>query len=193
MSKKRIYIFDADGVVIHPWGFARELEDRYQITREKTLSFFTGPFQQCLIGKGELRSSLKRSLKEWGWTGSIDELIDIWMRADDLPNEAVLEKIKRLRRSGHVCCLASNQECNRANYIREVMGFSDYFDWLFFSCDLGFMKPDIGFYSAIESVLEAKSEDILFIDDTESHVDAALSAGWKAIVYSDVRDFPRTA
>jgi FMN phosphatase YigB (HAD superfamily) len=35
-------IFDADGVVIFPWRFARYLEQEFNITREMTRGFFRG-------------------------------------------------------------------------------------------------------------------------------------------------------
>ena len=49
-----IYVFDADGVVIRPWGFATALREEHNITPEQTRSFFVGPFQDCLTAQADL-------------------------------------------------------------------------------------------------------------------------------------------
>jgi hypothetical protein len=44
-------LFDADGVVIFPWRFARHLAREHGITPEMTRGFFQGVFEDCLVGK----------------------------------------------------------------------------------------------------------------------------------------------
>ena len=96
-----------------------------------------------------------------------------------------------LREAGFVCCLASNQEPHRAKYMSEVMGFSAYFDHLFFSGVLGMKKPDVRFYEAIEAALGLSGEQIAFWDDSPRHVDAAKERGWHAELYTNYEDFER--
>lgn len=52
------YVFDADGVVINPWGFANALSAEYGISLDDTRAFFAGPFQQCLTGDAMLLESI---------------------------------------------------------------------------------------------------------------------------------------
>ena len=193
MSDQRVFVFDADGVVIEPWGFANRLSDDFGITRDRTIDFFKGPFQQCLIGDAELRPHLVEFLDKWGWKGTVDELIELWMEADDLPCKSALAKVAELRELGHLCCVASNQERTRAEYIAQKMGFEELFDYLFFSCDLGVMKPQEAFYSSIEAAINVSSSRIVFLDDTIGHVEGAKKAGWNAIHYTSIEDLARVA
>ena len=183
-----IYIFDADGVVIHPLGFAQALIDRYGIQRETTRPFFQGAFQACLTGEADLKTTLEPFVTEWHWPQGVDDLIEFWMKEDNLPNHEVLSVVDQLRAGGHVCCLASNQEKTRARYISEVMGFGSRFDHLFFSCDLKVLKPQQAYYQSIQSTLKVEPGEIIFFDDSESHIEAAQKAGWNAVLFSSMVD-----
>jgi len=184
-ENKTVYIFDADGVVIEPWGFANVLESEYSITRQTTIPFFSTAFQKCLIGTSELQKTLEPYLSQWGWERSSSELIRIWHEAENLPRKSALDFVEKLRAAGHICCLASNQEKLRASYIREEMGFAELFDRLYFSCDLGAVKPDSQFFNAVTNDLGCLPEDVVFWDDSPNIVEGALAVGWKAHVYID--------
>jgi putative hydrolase of the HAD superfamily len=176
-------IFDADGVLIEPWGFATLLERDHGIAAESTRRFFYGPFQECLLGQSELVEILPPYLKDWRWSGTMSEFIDLWMSADDRPDLQMLALVERLRAAGAVCCLASNQERTRARYMASRMGFAERFDRLYFSHALGFVKPHEDFYRAIERDLRVAAGEIFFWDDSPGHVEAAARRGWNAFLY----------
>lgn len=188
MAEQPVFVFDADGVVIEPWGFAKHLEKQFKIVPEQTQAFFAGPFLQCLTGHAELRPSLLPFLHGWGWQRSMDEFIDTWMSADDLPDEDVLAQVATLKEAGYTCCLASNQEVTRADYVTHQMGFGGLFDHLFFSCHLGAMKPDPLFYEKIEQTLGVSGDQVVFVDDSQGHVESARAAGWQAIHFQSISD-----
>lgn len=189
----RAVIFDADGVIVFPWRFAAHLTREYQITQEATRAFFQGKFTDCLIGKTNLSHVLPPYLEEWGWTGSVEEFMQLWFTVEDAIDLRMLEKAKMLRDAGFVCCLASNQEEHRAEYMKMSMGFGSHFDFLFFSCEIGFKKPDERFYQAVETALRFTGDRIAFWDDTPSHIEAAQKRGWAAEIYTDYACFSRQA
>lgn len=181
----RAVLFDADGVVVHPWRFANLLAREHSITREMTAPFFQGDFLRCLRGELPLRSALARHLPGWGWRGDPDSFIETWMGADDAPDRDVLSEVEALRQRGVLCALASNQEQIRAEYMRASMRFGEIFDRLFFSCELGVAKPEAGFFEKVRRGLGILPAAILFIDDAQANVDAARAAGWQAQLYQD--------
>lgn len=189
----RILIFDADGVLIEPGGFAHLLRDSHGISSEETREFFTGPFQECLLGTRELIDALPPYLERWGWAGSVREFIDLWMCADDRPSEPALATLSEIRTNNDVLCLASNQERNRANYIDTQMGFGRLFDRLYFSCHLGAAKPMPEFYHSIQKDLDTSATEIHFWDDSAEHVDAAKEIGWNAYLYTGPDSIVRAA
>ena len=189
MSIKHV-LFDADGVVIWPqMEFSRHLATVHNITPQMTREFFNGRFNDCLAGKADLREVLPPFLKQWGWKISLDAFIETWMVIDSCVDERLLTMIQDLRRSGFRCGLATSQEQNRAAYMRNQMGFRRFFDDLFFSCELGCVKPERAYYRAIQEKLQVDGAEILFWDDNKQNVTAAQKAGWNAEVYLSFRDF----
>lgn len=185
--------FDADGVVVNPQLlYAKRLGEEYNITREMTHSFFGGIFNDCLVGKANLKDVLPPFLRRWGWQATMETFIHDWMITDHVIDERVIEVIQRLRGQGITCCLTTNQERNRAAYMRTAMSFLDIFDHLFISCEIGAQKPQLAYYQHIENTLGLKKEEILFFDDGLKNVKAAYELGWHAEIYTTFEIFERS-
>jgi putative hydrolase of the HAD superfamily len=182
-------ILDADGVVIFPWRFARYLEREHGITPEMTRPFFRGIFDDCLVGKADLKDVLPPFLQAWGWSGSLDEFVSSWLETEDAVDDRVIKAVCTLRSSGLICCLATSQERHRAQYMKTTMGFTTVFDRLFLSCELGCQKPDPAYYELIERDLGLEGKRILFWDDSARNVESARKQGWNAEVYVDFVSF----
>ena len=178
------YIFDADGVLIPPWGFANYLKLHYPEIAAQTGEFFYGPFAQCLVGAADLKVELRPFLARWAWPHTDDEFIDLWFTAERTFDQELVQMIQTLRAQGTPCYLATNQEHRRAAYMRTTMGFDDLFDGIFASADLGVVKPDPAFYLAITQRLGVDPESIMFWDDAPAHVAAAHAFGWQAELYT---------
>jgi putative hydrolase of the HAD superfamily len=187
-DRPRFLVFDLDGVLVRPWGFANALQAEHGISRATTEEFFRGPFRGCLNGKATLEEVLPPYLERWGWRGSTSDFIRFWMTSDDTPDIALLAFVERRRRSGDIVCLASNQERTRARYVASDMGFAARFDRLFFSCDLGVTKPvDAEFFDAVQRELGAAAEQVYFWDDQPACAAAARAIGWRAFVYAGLQ------
>jgi len=185
-SKKiRVIVFDLDGVVVYPsWGFANYLEREHAITRSQTRDFFVGPFLQCLKGQADVKALLPPYLSIWGWTGTVNDFMEQWLETEDCADARLLKLTEELRKGGWICALGTNQEKHRTDYIRHSMGFEQLFDNLFFSCELGTMKPERAFFDRAREALDCPADSILFIDNEVHYVEAAKSAGWNAQIYT---------
>src|SRR5262245_13195253 len=120
-------IFDADGVVIQGKQFSTELEKEYGISKEKTANFFETDFPKCLIGKGDLKIELAKHIEDWGWQGSVEELLNYWFKAEHKLNEPLVDYIEQLKQRSVKVYLATNNEKYRVEYMLKEMGFSDIF------------------------------------------------------------------
>jgi putative hydrolase of the HAD superfamily len=185
-SNVRAVLFDLDGVVVHPWGFRDELAREHGITPDMTAGFFKGPFLECLEGRVDLLDALAPFLTGWGWGGDASSFVDRWLAADDTPNDDVIAVVRAVRQGGLPCFAAAKQERVRARYLEREMGFATLFDGLFFSCDLGVMKPRPEFYTTVASRLALSPAELLFFDDTPENVAAARAAGWRAELFTSV-------
>jgi putative hydrolase of the HAD superfamily len=164
----------------------------YGISPEMTKPFFEGVFNDCLTGKADLKDVLPAFLKDWAWKASVDEFIQTWLRKDHVVDARLVEVIQRLRRLGWICCLATSQERNRAEYMKREMGFRALFDHLFFSCEIGWQKPERAYYEHIQNTLALEKKSILFWDDARRNVEAAREFGWNAEIYTEFGEFEKT-
>ncbi len=192
MAPIHAILFDADGVLIFPYRFAQHLEREHGITRETTRPFFRGVFDECLLGRADLKVVLPPFLAQWRWAGSVDSFVDTWLRVEDAADERLIAAIGRLRQRGLVCGLATSQERYRAAYMRAHMGFAEIFDRLFFSCEIGCQKPERAYYEHIQQALQLDGECILFWDDLADNVAAARKCGWQAEQYLGFERFAET-
>ena len=138
--------------------FSKLLRREYGISPDMTRGFFHGGFNDCLEGKAELGIILPPFLKEWGWKGSVNDFIHLWLITDHVIDTRVIDKVRSLRQKGIICCLATSQELHRAEYMKFEMGFRETFDHLFFSCEIGWQKPDQAFFEHIENFLQIKQK-----------------------------------
>lgn len=179
-------LFDADGVLQYPavnykLEFTKLLGPRVQEAEQ----FFADIFaieRTSLTGESDFRKDIVALLNRWGLTQHSDDVLNISTQIK--PSATILSTIGALRDQGFICCLASNQQSHRARYMSETLGYSKYFDKQFYSCDLGFIKPDEGFFQSILASIGKPANTVLFIDDQESNVLAARSAGLNGAVFS---------
>jgi putative hydrolase of the HAD superfamily len=144
------------------------------------------------VGKASLEDVLPTFLKDWDWKDSVDEFIHTWLLKDHVVDTRLMNVIQRLRQSGMICCLATSQEHNRAEYMKTRMGFQAAFDYLFFSCEIGWQKPQHAYYQYIERMLGLPKESILFWDDSRTNVESACEFGWNAEIYTGFDNFEKT-
>ena len=181
----KVVIFDADGVLIHQGRFSKSLDEEYGITIETTASFFKGPFQDCLVGKKDLREAIAPYLDSWGWDKGVDVLLDYWFTIEHAINEDLISYIQELRSKGILCFLATNNEKYRFQYMLEKMGFSESFDRTYSSAHLGEKKPNQEFFAKIYNDLEnIQKEEIFFTDDDLENIQGAKDFGIKAEIYT---------
>jgi len=183
-------LFDADGVVItNKFNFSRQLEIEYGIPLAKTELFFEGDFKKCITGDGDLKEELAKHVEDWGWKGTIDELLDYWFKCEHNISEKLIETIQKLRKKGIKCYLATNQEKYRTAYLIEKMGFGDSFDGVFSSAHLGHKKPSEEYFKKILDKLDLEPEEIMFWDDSRENVEVAKKLGFDARFYEGYDDF----
>jgi putative hydrolase of the HAD superfamily len=100
-----------------------------------------------------------------------------------LPDGA-LGILKQIAASNKCLAGALNNEPRETNEYRfREFGLRENFKVALSSCYLGLRKPDHAMYQRALDILGRPAERILFIDDREANVSAALKAGIKALVF----------
>ena len=77
---------------------------------------------------------------------------------------------------------------SNTNSIHKKYGYQDYeflklFDQQFLSHEVGFIKPEVEIYRAVEIASGFASEEHIFIDDILEYVNAAKNIGWDGIQF----------
>ncbi len=182
-------IMDADGVLLDGEGFAKILIRDYDVDRTKEKEFFTTKFQDCLVGKADLKQSIAPYLSSFGWKGTVDEFLDYWFKAEHSLNQELMQYIQDLRASGIQVILATNQEKYRTQYMLEHMGFNEAFDRVYSSAHLGLKKPAVEFFAKIADELDLEKDETLFWDDDQENIEGAKTYGIHAEFYADYPSF----
>ncbi len=187
-------IFDADGVVINAERFSVQLEREYGISADSVLPFFTGVFQECLIGKADLKEVITPHLAEWGWKGTVDELLTFWFASEHKIDQEIITSISSIKEKTHVF-MATNQEQCRVNYMISERGFGELFEKVYSSASIGHLKANPDFFiKMIEDIRanfipELTAEEVLFFDDSIENVEGAKKAGVDGVLFSDLNSF----
>jgi putative hydrolase of the HAD superfamily len=176
-------MFDADGVVIQSEMFSHKYVKEFNLDISELDSFFMSDFQECLIGKSDLKIVIKSWLKKWRWSKSVDEFLHYWFKSEHNLNFELIETINELRKNKMKCVLATNQEKYRLQYMKREMGLEKIFDKIYSSNLIGFKKPEIQYYEYIIDDLNENPNNIIFYDDSPANIEGAESIGITSYLY----------
>jgi putative hydrolase of the HAD superfamily len=116
-------VFDADGVLVKPpsW-FVTRAHELYGVPKDEFMAFIHGKFKRCTTGELDLEVALVPLLERWKVPVSIPEFIQNWLEHENAVDPVMLKEVRSLRASGMPCFVGTNQERNRANFMRLEMG-----------------------------------------------------------------------
>lgn len=184
-------IFDADGMLVHGERFSSRLEKDFGISTEVTGEFFKNEFQDCLIGKADLKEELAKYVDKWGWDQGVDALVSYWF--DDAHNVVDTQfqtLIHQLRERGVVCVLATNNEQYRVDYLSKDRGLENWLDGIYASSQIGYKKPAPKFFQGIlDNLGGIDKEEVVYWDDDDKNLLGAKDFGFQAEKYTDIENF----
>lgn len=179
-------LFDADGVMQRTApGWQDELITMIGARDDVDGQEFAKDVQRAeaptMDGRTDITDALVTVLRRYSVSLRVDDILALWTRITADPS--MLVAVQDLRRAGLRCCLATNQQLQRAAWMKANLGYDEVFDEQFYSCDLGLAKPDPAFFTTILDRLGVAPEAVLFIDDTAVNVEAARELGLSAHLF----------
>jgi putative hydrolase of the HAD superfamily len=174
----RALLWDADGVLQHtPVGWVEALDTA------GGPGFAEAVFEAelgAMRGWEPLRLTLQRVLDSWPDARTdVPALLDLWERA--VVDQAAMELVGEVRAAGVHCALATNQQDHRREWMRDHLGHDARFDRVYYSCEVGAMKPEPEFFHHILDDLGLPPAAVGFVDDSAVNVQAALDVGLRAV------------
>lgn len=191
--KYKVLLFDADGVVLKEARlFSEQLEIDYGIRTEILQPFFHGVFRECSVGRADLREELGRVVDEWGWQGTVEDLMRYWFEKGTCVDQEVLEYVWSLNRAGARCFMVTDQEKYRGEYLRKLLGGGQPFEQVFYSAEIGYRKKDPGYFEYVYRTINRPDDPIakdqvLLVDDGKENIAIAKTFGFDAYLYDDLR------
>jgi epoxide hydrolase-like predicted phosphatase len=114
------------------------------------------------------------------------DLFSLWgeaFRRAYSEREEVFSLAARLRGAGYITGLLSDTEAPAAEFFRNRR--RDHFDFLVFSCEEGFLKPDERIFRIALDRSGTAPERTVFIDDLPANVEGANRVDIKGILYQE--------
>jgi putative hydrolase of the HAD superfamily len=187
----QILVLDVDGVVVKKDKvFSVRLSEKLGIPIDKISPFFKNEFQQCLVGKADLKEEIAKYLDIWGWRETEEELFKFWFDGERDVNDDILKLVQKLKKKGIHAYLASNNEKYRVDYLVNTVGLGKYFDHTFSSAELGYKKPESEFYNLmLQKIGVTNLGEVMFWDDDPENVEGAKEVGIEACLYKDFEEF----
>ena len=188
---KTIFFDFARTIVQHPEdGAGLEIVKSYGVTDKNDMEiirnsiFCVGKYLNNLddgsLSRDEYRRLLREELPE--------HLGDIAVKAADYhmsmlpPIEGMKALLKKLKNDGFKLYITSNLDEYHSAQMSETE-YADYFDGMFFSCEIGVRKPHKKFFEEALKKFNVRAEDCLFIDDLEENVLGARECNIKSFVF----------
>lgn len=132
-------------------------------------------------GKTDIADAMVEVLRNYSVSLRTDDILDLWTRITVDPS--MTEAVQDLHAAGLRCSLATNQQRQRAAWMKANLGYQEIFDEQFYSCDLGLAKPDPAFFTTVLGHLAVQPSAVLFVDDTAVNVAAARELGLNAYLF----------
>ncbi|MDR3161010.1 MAG: HAD family phosphatase [Spirochaetaceae bacterium] len=131
-----------------------------------------------------------RSLLALGGVEPGEEVIEQIVRLDlqswtriNAGTVKLMEDVKN--RGGCKLGILSNMPQEFLDLARKTIPAFALADAAVFSCEVGVIKPEPAIYCALFAVLDCPPEELVFFDDIQENVDAALALGIRAFLWKD--------
>lgn len=191
MTKESGIIFDYGGVVqkFNYEDFIKQMADKLNIKKDNLRLELKTYLPQLRTNKMSEKQFLnKLSDSGYSFPANIDatslfQLTYTKGRSGGYYEE-VVQSIKNINAPLYV---ASGTIPAHAQWNREKDGYR-WFDKVFLSCEIGYMKPRNNFYNYILNNVDNEADNLLYIDDHVSNVKAAEQHGFATFMHSSAND-----
>jgi putative hydrolase of the HAD superfamily len=184
-----VLALDIDGVLLDPHRggrgpWAQALAEDYGVDAARLRpAFFRKGWRDILAGRIDIEVALAAAIEEMGWTLDVREMLQRWFEADFVVDYEVVDAVRGWVADGARLVLVTNQEHQRAAFLRERLGEQLPVSGFAYSAAVGFLKDDPRFYPAASQLLGLPPHDpaVVFVDDSLKNVETARDYGWTGV------------
>lgn len=181
-------ISDLSEVIIEGFmGIGRELSPILDISvkeieLEKTKNFQL--FIELMVGKMSEDEYVTEFLNRTKWNISVKDFEKIMRKVLDKKIPGTIDVLRKIKNTGkYKLVLLSDNVKEWIDYVLKTNDDLKIFDYMFFSYELETIKEDSITFVRVLDKLNAKPEEVIFIDDLISNINVAESVGIKGIQF----------
>jgi putative hydrolase of the HAD superfamily len=187
-----VILFDVGGVLLtNGWDHKERAEvlTRFQLDREKFEALHPGPYddweKDLINAKQYLDATVFYEPRPFTHEDFLNAIFAESVALEDSALPVLKELADGGKYGGKYLVGSLNNEAREPNDYRfQKFGLRKYFTVAFSSCYVGLRKPGQEIYKRAIDILGAPAERILFIDDRQGNVDAAIEAGMKSVRFT---------
>ncbi len=173
-------VFDVGGVLVELIGADILLQwtgSRFRNEAELYEAWICSPVvQQFERGHCSVEKFASSIIEELGLPVAENEFLDEFVSWPNGLLEGAVDMLHELKQHSPVACLSNTNEVHWMNQ-KDTGYLNRIFDRMFLSYRMGMVKPDLEIYHAMIKALDLPPSRILFLDDNQINVDAAIEAG----------------
>ncbi|MDH3501931.1 MAG: HAD family phosphatase [Nitrosopumilus sp.] len=196
MSDIRCVLFDIGGVLVdwHMSWITSEISKQFEINEDIVTNAFSKHLHDLDSGKINEKIFWQKIAHD---TNSIplkentESLWDIYFRKRAKLNHDVINLAKTIKEKSYTIGIISNIE-KITHKVVDDWKVLTIFENKFLSYQIGFSKPDPRIYEYVIEKLPFDSNQMLFVDDKESNIDAAKSSGMNAIHFTNCSELEKS-
>lgn len=184
---------DLDGVIrLYPKNRDQVIEERYQLPKGSLFdSAFRNPLLQEVVC-GRITDALWRKdilgrLKAISADSMAESTFDEWNSFPGNIDNQYLLTLKERFGGLDMSILTNGTDRLKSDLCK--LGIENSFYRIFNSSEIGYCKPQVEIYHHVISELRLSPSEILFIDDSKAHIEAAQNIGFKTIHYKSFDHF----
>lgn len=185
MPKIDAIIFDLNGIFINSTPLSQRIEEKFSINRD----FFYQEFEKILK---ITRNSSNYNLNIWQPIAdllnlSVDDFLDFWFSGESIDKQ-MFAFVKELKNNGYKIFILSNNLQERTQYYRQNFPeLLNIFDYIYFSWETGFTKPDPKAFQNILDQHHLLPQKCIYFDDSQINVQSVINLGIHARVFEDLK------
>jgi HAD superfamily hydrolase (TIGR01509 family) len=187
-------IFDLGNIFIRvdPEESIRQMEQASSSDHEQILSYFTlsdtvRQYEKGLMSSEKFYNHSKRDLK---LELSMSQFKILWLSMLS-PFEPMIQWLNTIRNRYQIMALSNTNEWH-IRHCEAAFPFMQWFRQRLYSCRLGTIKPEPDIYQKALSAADVPKEQVLFIDDRQENVNAAVALGIRSIHFTGYDSFQET-
>lgn len=146
---------------------------------------FSYDFRPLWLGRVSEYEFITRLIKDRGWNIPVKRFMEI-IKENFYEIEGTRDIYSKLKEKYTLILLSVNAK-EWVNYLDNKYHYSDLFDKVVYSFDIGYTKRESGSFAYILNTLNVKPNNVLLIDDSSRNLATAKAMGIEGIKFIDTR------